>query len=101
MQTKSKLIGGYIAMLYDVIKSAEKFNNDYLINVARTERKAVIKNLDNPYRFSNFLESWENWGCPVQDDENWYFFYQELIGVSQAMAYDEYLDLKEGLYRER
>ena len=84
---KSKLIGEYIFMLGQFIKQLKSYGDFDLAKVVRTERLAVIHNLDNPYKFSNFLESWESWGCPQVDDENFIYFRNIFLG------YDENFDL--------
>ena len=73
---QSKLVGEYIYMLGQFIKQLKSYGDFDLAQVVRTERLSILHNLDNPYRFSNFLESWESWGCPQTDDEN---FKYELI----------------------
>ena len=91
---QSKLVGEYIYMLGQFIKQLKSFNDFDLAQVVRTERLSILHNLDNPYRFSNFLESWESWGSPQVDDENFKYFRSLFIG------YDDYLNLQEDLYRE-
>jgi hypothetical protein len=91
---KSKLIGEYIYMLGQFIKQLKSYGDFDLAQVVRTERLSVLHNLDNPYRFSNFLESWESWGCPQTNDENFIYFRNRFIG------FDDYLDMQEDLYRE-
>ena len=91
---KSKLVGEYIYMLGQFINQLKSYGDFDLAQVVRTERLSVLHNLDNPYRFSNFLESWESWGCPQTDDENFIYFRNLFIG------YDDYLNMQEDLYRE-
>ena len=91
---QSKLVGEYIYMLGQFIKQLKSYGDFDLAQVVRTERLSILHNLDNPYRFSNFLESWESWGSPQVDDENFKYFRNSFIG------YDDYLNLQEDLYRE-
>jgi len=95
ISTKSKMIGEYIYMLGQFIKQLKSFGDLDLAKVVRTERLAVIHNLDNPFRFTNFMESWVDWGMPQVDDENFRYFRNLFLG------YDEYLNFQEDLYRER
>ncbi len=91
---KSKLIGEYIYMLGQFINLLKSYGDFDLAQVVRTERLSVLHNLDNPYRFSNFLEDWENWGCPQTNDENFIYFRNRFIG------FDDYINMQEDLYRE-
>lgn len=91
---KSKMIGEYIYMLGQFIKQLKSFGDLDLAKVVRTERLAVIHNLDNPFRFTNFMESWVDWGMPQTNDENFRYFRNLFLG------YDEYLNFQEDLYRE-
>ena len=91
---KSKLIGEYIYMLGQFINQLKSFGDFDLATVVRTERLAVIHNLDNPFRFTNFMESWIDWGCPQTDDDNFKYFRNVFLG------FDDYVNLQEDLYRE-
>lgn len=96
-----KSIGVYVSMLNDVLQSARKLNNEMLVSVCTTERKLILKNVANETVGGVFYDEWLDWGSPNIDDENFYFFRLVLEGYSKEIAYQEYLDLAEGLYREQ
>ena len=81
-------------MLGQFIKQLKSYEDFDLAKVVRTERLSVLHNLDNPYRFFNFLEDWENWGSPQIDDENFIYFRNIFLG------FDDYMNMQEDLYRE-
>ena len=81
-------------MLGQFIKQLKSYEDFDLAKVVRTERLSVLHNFDNPYRFFNFLEDWENWGSPQIDDENFIYFRNIFLG------FDDYMNMQEDLYRE-
>ena len=94
MEYTFKIIGEYIYMLGQLQKQFKSFGDYDLAKVVRTERLAIIRNLDKPNRFANFLDSWIDWGCPQTQDDNFKYFRNIFLG------FDEYVSMQEDLHRE-
>ena len=89
MEYTFKIIGEYIYMLGQLQKQFKSFGDYDLAKIVRTERLAIIRNLDSPNRFANFLDSWIDWGCPQTQDDNFKYFGGDVDGDGKMDVLDK------------
>ncbi len=100
MRKNWKELGAYVSMLNDVLQTARKMGNQTLVDVCITERKIILKDITDETNNGVFFDEWLDWGCPSVDDDSFHFFRLVLEGFSKEIAFQEYQEQAENLYRE-